>query len=189
MVFCVMWLATAVTSRYSSLSALVASFVTPIFLWWFGHPALASLFAVLTLLLFYMHRENIKRLQAGTEGKIGRRSSVIPACEANPNVAAASASRQRLLDEPRRRQRAGVVAKPRDHLHADRQSALGDIGGNVDAGHAHQRPEPVETGIAGRVQSLRRRARRRERQQHVDLVEHAGQRLPRLGSRSARASS
>ena len=65
------WLATAVTSRYSSLSALVASFITPIFLWWFGHPALASLAAVLTLLLFYMHRENIKRLQAGTEGRIG----------------------------------------------------------------------------------------------------------------------
>jgi glycerol-3-phosphate acyltransferase PlsY len=72
-VFCVLWLATAVTSRYSSLSALVASFVTPIFLWWFGHPALASLFVVLTLLLFYMHRENIKRLQAGTEGRIGQK--------------------------------------------------------------------------------------------------------------------
>jgi glycerol-3-phosphate acyltransferase PlsY len=72
-VFCVLWLATAVTSRYSSLSALVASFVTPIFLWWFGHPALASLFAVLTLLLFYMHRENITRLQAGTEGRIGQK--------------------------------------------------------------------------------------------------------------------
>jgi glycerol-3-phosphate acyltransferase PlsY len=71
-VFCVLWLATAVTSRYSSLAALVASFVTPIFLWWFGHPALASLFAVLTLLLFYMHRENIARLQAGTEGRIGQ---------------------------------------------------------------------------------------------------------------------
>jgi glycerol-3-phosphate acyltransferase PlsY len=70
-VFCALWLATALTSRYSSLSALVASFVTPIFLWWFGHPALASLFAVLTLLLFYMHRENISRLQAGTEGRIG----------------------------------------------------------------------------------------------------------------------
>jgi acyl phosphate:glycerol-3-phosphate acyltransferase len=70
-VFCVMWLAVAFTSRYSSLSALVASFVTPIFLWWFGHAALASLFVVLTLLLFYMHRENIKRLQNGTEGKIG----------------------------------------------------------------------------------------------------------------------
>ena len=72
-VFCVLWAATAATSRYSSLSALVASFVTPIFLWWFGHPALASLFAVLTLLLFYIHRENIKRLQAGTEGRIGEK--------------------------------------------------------------------------------------------------------------------
>jgi acyl phosphate:glycerol-3-phosphate acyltransferase len=72
-VFCVLWLATAFTTRYSSLSALVAAFVTPIFLWWFGHPALASLFAVLTLLLFYMHRENINRLQAGTEGKIGEK--------------------------------------------------------------------------------------------------------------------
>ena len=71
-VFCVIWLTTAIVTRYSSLSALVASVVTPIFLWWFGHPALASLFAVLTLLLFYMHRENIKRLQAGTEGKIGK---------------------------------------------------------------------------------------------------------------------
>jgi len=73
-VFCLVWLATAVTSRYSSLAALVASVVTPLFLWWFGHAALASLFAVLTLLLFYMHRENIKRLQAGTEGRIGERS-------------------------------------------------------------------------------------------------------------------
>src|SRR5437899_5812098 len=72
-VFCVLWIATAATTRYSSLSALVASFITPIFLWWFGHPALASLCAVLTLLLFYAHRENIKRLQAGTEGRIGQK--------------------------------------------------------------------------------------------------------------------
>jgi acyl phosphate:glycerol-3-phosphate acyltransferase len=72
-VFCVLWIATAATTRYSSLSALVASFVTPIFLWWFGHPEFASLFAVLTLLLFYMHRENIRRLQAGTEGRIGQK--------------------------------------------------------------------------------------------------------------------
>jgi acyl phosphate:glycerol-3-phosphate acyltransferase len=72
-VFCVLWIATAATTRYSSLSALVASFVTPIFLWWFGPPELAALFAVLTLLLFYMHRENIKRLQAGNEGRIGEK--------------------------------------------------------------------------------------------------------------------
>jgi glycerol-3-phosphate acyltransferase PlsY len=72
-VFGVLWVATAVTSRYSSLSSLVASFITPLFLWWFGHPALASLFVVLTLLLFYMHRENIARLQAGKEGRIGEK--------------------------------------------------------------------------------------------------------------------
>ena len=71
--FGVIWLATAFSTRYSSLSALVASFATPIFLWWFGHLALASLFAVLTLLLLWTHRENIKRLQAGTEGKIGQK--------------------------------------------------------------------------------------------------------------------
>src|SRR6201991_527042 len=72
-VFCLIWLAMAFSFRYSSLSALVASFVTPIFLWWFGHLALASLFAVLTMLLFWAHRENIKRLQAGNEGRIGEK--------------------------------------------------------------------------------------------------------------------
>jgi acyl phosphate:glycerol-3-phosphate acyltransferase len=72
-IFGAIWLGTAFTTRYSSLSALVASFITPIFLWWFGHPALSSLFAVLTLLLFWAHRENIKRLQAGTESRIGQK--------------------------------------------------------------------------------------------------------------------
>jgi glycerol-3-phosphate acyltransferase PlsY len=72
-VFCAVWLTTAVISRYSSLSALLASVVTPIFLWWFGHAALSVLFALLSLLLIYMHRENIRRLQAGTEGKIGQK--------------------------------------------------------------------------------------------------------------------
>ncbi|TWC05179.1 acyl-phosphate glycerol-3-phosphate acyltransferase [Bradyrhizobium macuxiense] len=73
LIFAVIWLGTAYTTRYSSLSALIAAFVTPLFLWWFGHNALASLFVVLTLLLFYKHRENIQRLQAGTEGKIGEK--------------------------------------------------------------------------------------------------------------------
>jgi acyl phosphate:glycerol-3-phosphate acyltransferase len=73
--FCLIWLAIALTSRYSSLAALVASLVTPLSLWWwFGQPALASLSAVLTLLLIYKHRDNIKRLQAGTEGRIGQRA-------------------------------------------------------------------------------------------------------------------
>jgi acyl phosphate:glycerol-3-phosphate acyltransferase len=74
LVFCLIWIAVAVATRYSSLSALIASLVTPILLWWLGHLALAALFTVLTLLLFYAHRENIKRLLAGTEGKIGQKA-------------------------------------------------------------------------------------------------------------------
>jgi acyl phosphate:glycerol-3-phosphate acyltransferase len=74
-VFCIIWLAIAFATRYSSLSALVASLITPALLLWFGHTALALLFAVLTLLLLYMHRENIKRLLAGTESRIGAKQS------------------------------------------------------------------------------------------------------------------
>jgi glycerol-3-phosphate acyltransferase PlsY len=74
LVFCLIWLATAFTTRYSSLSALVAAFVTPLFLWWFSEPKLTSLFVVLTLLLFYAHRENIKRLQSGKESRIGEKA-------------------------------------------------------------------------------------------------------------------
>ena len=72
-VFCVLWIATAAVTRYSSLSALVASVVTPIFLWWLGHLDLTLLFAALTVLMFYMHRANIARLRAGTEGRIGQK--------------------------------------------------------------------------------------------------------------------
>jgi len=72
--FCAIWLAVAALTRYSSLAAFVAGVVTPILLWSLGHSALAALFAVLTLLMFYMHRENIKRLLAGKEGKIGQKA-------------------------------------------------------------------------------------------------------------------
>ena len=72
-VFCLAWLACAFTSRYSSFSALTASAITPIFLWWAKAPQLAVLATALTLLLWFMHRENIKRLLNGTEGKIGQK--------------------------------------------------------------------------------------------------------------------
>ena len=70
--FCVLWLIVAVVTRYSSASALIASIAIPLLFWWLGHPALAELFALLTVLLWFMHRENIRRLLAGTEGKIGQ---------------------------------------------------------------------------------------------------------------------
>ena len=71
LVFCMAWLACAFASRYSSFAALTASAITPIFLWWAKAPNLAVLATILTALLWFMHRENIKRLTAGTEGKIG----------------------------------------------------------------------------------------------------------------------
>src|SRR6201986_3789255 len=40
-VFCLTWLILALALRYSSLSALVAAIVTPVFLWWFTQPTLA----------------------------------------------------------------------------------------------------------------------------------------------------
>jgi glycerol-3-phosphate acyltransferase PlsY len=72
LIFCVAWLACAVTSRYSSLSALTASALTPMFLWFMKVPHFAALATVLTVLLWFMHRDNIRRLLNGTEGKIGK---------------------------------------------------------------------------------------------------------------------
>lgn len=74
LIFCAIWLIVAVATRYSSLSALIASLVAPLVLWWLGQPQLATLFAVLTLLLWFAHRENIRRLVGGRESKIGAKA-------------------------------------------------------------------------------------------------------------------
>jgi glycerol-3-phosphate acyltransferase PlsY len=72
--FCVLWLVVAAATRYSSLSALIASAATPLVLWWSDSEELALLFLALTVLLWIMHRANITRLLAGSEGKIGGKS-------------------------------------------------------------------------------------------------------------------
>jgi glycerol-3-phosphate acyltransferase PlsY len=78
LLFCLIWLAAAALTRYSSLAALIASAATPVALWLGGWPQAAILLAVLTLMLFARHRENIARLLSGTEGKIGRTAAVPP---------------------------------------------------------------------------------------------------------------
>ena len=78
-VFCAIWLVVAAMSRYSSLAALIASALTPITLWLLVLPKVATLFLLLTVLLWLMHRANIGRLLNGTEGKIGVKK------EANPD--------------------------------------------------------------------------------------------------------
>ena len=69
--FCVLWLAIAAATRYSSLAALIASAATPAILWWNGEVPEAKLFLLLSALLWIMHRANIARLLGGTESKIG----------------------------------------------------------------------------------------------------------------------
>jgi glycerol-3-phosphate acyltransferase PlsY len=71
LVFAVVWLAVAFTTRFSSLAALVAAVVTPIALYVLGHPNVALLFAALSLIVFVKHWANIERLLAGTESRIG----------------------------------------------------------------------------------------------------------------------
>ncbi len=75
LLFCLVWLAVAATTRYSSLSALIASVSAPLFLWWNGNGAEALLFLLLSMLLWVMHRANISRLMEGSEGKIGKGST------------------------------------------------------------------------------------------------------------------
>ena len=69
--FCAVWLVVAAATRYSSLSALVASAVAPALMWYFGLPREAALLALLAALLWIRHHANIARLLAGTEGKVG----------------------------------------------------------------------------------------------------------------------
>jgi glycerol-3-phosphate acyltransferase PlsY len=72
--FCAIWLLVAKLSRYSSLSALVASAVSPLVLWALGLPAQALALAVMAAILWIKHSENIARLRAGTEGRIGQKT-------------------------------------------------------------------------------------------------------------------
>lgn len=71
--FAVVWIAAAVLTRYSSLASLLASLAAPIVAFFLGSGAVAGILAVMTLLVFWMHRANIERLLAGTEARIGAR--------------------------------------------------------------------------------------------------------------------
>jgi acyl phosphate:glycerol-3-phosphate acyltransferase len=73
LLFCATWLAVALTFRMSSLSALVASLLSPVYFAWFDQWQMVELSVVLVLLVFFAHRENIARLLAGTEPRIGNK--------------------------------------------------------------------------------------------------------------------
>lgn len=76
LVFCAVWLLIAYARRFSSLAALTAAATAPVFAYGLAGTeetalALAATCGVMTLVLYYRHWANIRRLWAGTEPKIG----------------------------------------------------------------------------------------------------------------------
>ena len=72
---CATWAITAAITRISSLSALVAAALSPVWLFLFGQQDMMLLAAGLAALVFLRHAANISRLRAGTEPRIGARST------------------------------------------------------------------------------------------------------------------
>ncbi|MFA7388356.1 MAG: glycerol-3-phosphate 1-O-acyltransferase PlsY [Thiohalobacteraceae bacterium] len=67
----VTWIAAAWLFRFSSLAALIAAAAAPFYMLWLRpEPAIVAVSGVMTLLLYWRHRGNIRNLLAGTEGRI-----------------------------------------------------------------------------------------------------------------------
>lgn len=70
---CATWLATAFLTRISSFSALMAAASSTLWMLLLGYGQMIGLGGVLTILIFWTHRANIKRIRTGTEPKIGKK--------------------------------------------------------------------------------------------------------------------
>ncbi|MCU0906788.1 MAG: glycerol-3-phosphate 1-O-acyltransferase PlsY [Rhodobacteraceae bacterium] len=68
------WLLAAAVTRYSSLSAIIASALSPVYALLFGYPEGLLITTVLCTLIYYRHGTNVKRLKDGTEPKIGQKA-------------------------------------------------------------------------------------------------------------------
>ena len=76
LIFCAVWLLIAVARRFSSLAALTAAAMAPIFAFTTAANdaeglAFAATCGVMTIALYYKHWSNIRRLWDGTEPRIG----------------------------------------------------------------------------------------------------------------------
>lgn len=69
--YAVTWVGMLWATRISSLSGMTAAIVAPIAAFALGKPHFGWALAVLALLVLWLHRENIARLKAGTEPKVG----------------------------------------------------------------------------------------------------------------------
>ncbi len=68
-VFCIIWLVIFFIFKYSSLSSIVSSFFVPIFKYFFISDPFYYFYFIMFIMIFYTHRENIKRLINKTESK------------------------------------------------------------------------------------------------------------------------
>ncbi|SCY52876.1 glycerol-3-phosphate acyltransferase PlsY [Paracoccus tibetensis] len=73
LVACATWALTAAISRISSLSALMAAVLAPLFAFALGRGDVALAAAFMGVLIFIRHHANITRLMQGTEPRIGRK--------------------------------------------------------------------------------------------------------------------
>jgi glycerol-3-phosphate acyltransferase PlsY len=65
------WLFVAKVLKISSLSALVATLLAPFYVWWLAPSnELITVTAIMTVILYWRHRSNIRNLLSGEEGKI-----------------------------------------------------------------------------------------------------------------------
>ncbi|PHR94220.1 MAG: acyl-phosphate glycerol 3-phosphate acyltransferase [Robiginitomaculum sp.] len=74
LIACATWLLSAAVTRMSSLSALLATLAAPIAAYFMGKSEIAILTAILSLVIFIRHKENIGRILAGTESRIGNKT-------------------------------------------------------------------------------------------------------------------
>lgn len=72
---CAIWLATAGATRFSSLSALISMASAPVWAWYLVHDVqLAQFAAIVAVIVWLKHHDNIRRLIKGEESKIGQKS-------------------------------------------------------------------------------------------------------------------
>lgn len=72
---CLTWFFTTIIFRISSLSALVAAIMAPVYSYlFFSDSGLAIFTGMLCIMIFIRHMDNIKRLLYGTEPRIGKKS-------------------------------------------------------------------------------------------------------------------
>lgn len=72
----IVWLIAARVWKISSLSALIAALAAPFLVWIVMGGYLAAFTALLTVTIFLTHRENIARIRAGTEPRIGQKPEI-----------------------------------------------------------------------------------------------------------------